>query len=111
MVKCEQCGKAFDRDDAADEFDIEYGSTQYLSYDCVRPCLCGTCAIQAIEDGEDGVYFETCEKCGCEFDLAMEEVRFKKHFSWFNGTSLTDHWNKGIKCADCVIEEIEKNKV
>ena len=110
MENCERCGKAFDRDDAVDEFDEKYNSELYLSYDCIRPCLCGTCAIQAMEDKEDGVYFDICEKCGCEFDLALEDAKFRERFPWFNGTELIDYWDKEIKCADCVIEEIEANK-
>ena len=111
MEKCERCGKMFDKENAFDVFEEEFGSSLYLSYDQLRPCLCENCAIQAIEDREDGVYFETCEKCGCEFDFALEDAKYREYFPWFNGTELTDHWNKGIKCADCIIEEIERGKL
>ena len=107
MEECERCGKMFDKEVDSDSFDIEFG---YLLYEHFRPCLCEKCAIQAIEDGEDGVYFETCQKCGCEFDLALEEARFREHFPWFNGTELTDRWDNGIMCADCAIEEIEEDR-
>lgn len=107
MAQCEFCGKDFDPDEAAEFFMEE---TWRLSYDNVRKCLCGSCAVKAVNDDKiDGVYFETCENCGREFDLIEEESRFANHFPWFNGTSLCDHWGDQILCADCAIEVVDSD--
>ncbi len=105
MAKCEFCGSYFDPDEAESEFTSE---TYLLDYSNVRKCLCAQCAIQAInEDKIEGVYFETCEECGQTFDLIVEESRFANHFPRYNGTTLRDHWDDKILCADCAISEVE----
>mgnify|MGYP002626828949 CR=1 FL=1 len=106
MAKCEWCGKSFDTDEAEDYFESE---TWLLSYGNVKKCLCGECAVQAIEDQVDGVYFETCEKCGKTLDLIEDEGTFDNHFPWYNGTRLRDHWDSQILCAECAIDEIESD--
>lgn len=101
MPKCEWCGKSFDLEDAELEFDSETG---ILSYSNIKKCLCGACAIEAIEMDVDGVYFETCEKCGKTFDLIIDKSNYSNHLSWDNGTNIYDQWNDEILCADCAIE-------
>ena len=103
MAKCKWCGESFDRNDDKEYFEDE----TLLSYDNLKKCLCGNCAVQAIEDQGDGVYFETCEKCGKTFDLIEDEVTFSNHFPWYNGTNLRNHWNVQILCAECAIDEAE----
>ena len=105
MAKCEWCGKRFNRVEANDEFAGEY---DYLSYSSFRPTLCFDCAVQAIEEGADGVYFDTCEKCGSTFDYASEKSRFENGFTWYSATSLKDCWDKAdlILCADCAMEYV-----
>ena len=104
MKKCELCHKPFDPEEAEYYFESE---TFQLSYNNIEKCLCGECAVQALEDKVDGVYFETCEKCGKKFDLIDEESIFDNHFPWYNGTELRDHWDEHILCAECAINEIE----
>ncbi len=104
MAKCEWCGEAFDRDEAEDFFETK---TRLLSYANVKKCLCGNCAVQAIEDQADGVYFETCERCGKTFDLIKDESEFSSHFPWYNGTELRDHWDNQILCAECAIDAVD----
>ena len=104
MAKCENCNERFDRDEAASYFEME----TELSYDNLRKTLCGECAVQAIEDQEDGVYFETCEECGCTFDLIEAQSDFDTHFDWSNGTRLRDYWDPKILCCDCAIEKAEE---
>lgn len=104
MKKCEYCGKEYDPEYEEDTFACE---CSYLDYRNFRRNLCAECALQAIEDDDDGVYIERCEKCGCEFDLVLEKSKFSSHFPWYNGTVLTDHWSNHIQCADCAICEIE----
>ena len=105
MAICEWCGKKFDPSEAEDEFEIECGT---LSYAHLRKRLCGSCAIQAINDQTDGVYFETCEACGKTFDLAEARGKFDSHFGWCNGTNLMDYWDDKILCYECAIDSIEE---
>ena len=103
MSKCEWCGEFFDPEDAEEYFTTE---TWLLSYSNVKKCLCGKCSVEAIENQVDGVYFETCERCGKTFDLIEDESAFNNHFSWFNGTSLRDHWDNQILCVECALDTI-----
>lgn len=105
METCDRCGKLFDEDEAESEFVIEYYD---LSYQNLRGCFCGDCAKEIIEDKEDGIYFETCEQCGCEFDLFQEESKFDSMHSPYNGTTLRDFWRDLIRCADCAMEKEEE---
>lgn len=107
MAICEWCGKEFDLQDAEDEFE---SGTFKLAYSNVRKCLCGSCSVEAIEDEVDGVYFETCEECGKEFDLAEESGEFDSNFSWENGTSLRDYWDEKILCCDCALKVAEQDE-
>jgi len=104
MPKCEWCGKSFVLSEAEDDFGMEMG---ILNYNNIQKCLCGACAIEAIEQEIDGVYFETCEKCGKTFDLILDKSEYSNHFSWDNGTSLYDQWDDQILCAECAIEAYE----
>lgn len=104
MAICENCKKYYEPDHAAYIFERELSD---LSYSNLEKDLCGDCAIEAIEDQEDGVYFETCEKCGHKFDLIPEQLLFDSHFDEANGTSLRDYWDEGPLCADCAIEVAE----
>lgn len=105
METCDRCGKIFDEDEAETEFVSEYFD---LSYQNFRGTFCADCAIQILEDKEDGYYFETCEQCGCTFDLILEESKFDDRHSWFNGTSMRDFWKDLIRCADCAMEKEEE---
>ena len=102
MPKCDRCGCTFDRDIARMDFDNEFMD---LDYDNILGCLCGSCAIDAINSKDDGVYYETCENCGKRFDLIEEEAQFDSRHSWFNGTTLRGHWVSRILCCRCVMEE------
>ena len=104
MAVCEWCGKEFDVDFDGDTFEMETN----LCYQNLRKCLCGDCAIQAIDDEVDGIYYETCERCGKTFDLIEDMGRFDSNFPWYNGTRLRDHWRSEILCADCAIDDVEK---
>ena len=104
MPKCEWCGKSFVLSEAEDDFEMEM---EILSYSNIQKHLCGACAIEAIEQNVDGVYFETCENCGKSFDLILDKSAYSNHFSWDNGTSLYDQWDDQILCAECAIEAYE----
>ena len=95
MAVCNHCGEEFDYYDAESYFD---SSTWLLSYSNLNTTLCGPCAVKAVtEDLEDGIYYETCERCGCSFDFVIDNNRM-------NG-SLRDYWNDEILCADCAISD------
>lgn len=104
MAVCEWCSATFDRDDAETTFSIETS----LNYDNLRTCLCGDCAVEAIEDEVDGVYFETCERCGKVFDLFEDSLTFSQNFSDCSGTVLRDHWDHEILCCNCAIDDVNK---
>ena len=97
MKICEWCGKEFDASEAENEFDIEVGM---LSYQNIRKCLCGSCAVEAINDQVDGVYFEHCENCGKRFDYIMDSCEFERT----TGMDLTDFWGTQILCCDCALD-------
>lgn len=105
MEKCENCGVKFDPTDAADEFEMN----TLLEYNNLKVCLCADCAIEAIENSEEGIYFETCEQCGKEFDLFEDEGEFSTHFSWANGLILRDYWDDQILCAECALDLVESD--
>ena len=102
MPICEWCGNDFDLVEAENEFE---SGTYLLSYDNLDKCLCGSCAIEAIEEMADGVYFETCQRCSTRFDLIEEESRFSSMLALSAGTSLRDYWKGDVLCADCAIQE------
>lgn len=104
MAVCEWCGKEIDKDFDRATFEMETN----LNYDYLHKCLCGECAVQAIEDEVDGVYYEVCERCGKTFDLIEAIGQFDEYFSYNGGTSLRDHWDSEILCADCAIADVEK---
>lgn len=103
MAKCKRCGEFFDVDDAKIEFEGE----TLLTYDNLVLRLCAGCAIDAINDREDEIYFETCDNCGTRFDLFEEESRFENNPNDYG--ELRDYWSDGDRplCAECAIEEAE----
>lgn len=110
MPVCEWCGKEFDEYEAIEEFE---DSTWLLSYEHIKKCLCGKCAIKAIEEQIEGVYIETCEKCGKEFDFIEDSGKFMSYFSSFSGTELRDYWseNRLTLCCDCALDLIDTKDV
>jgi len=102
MAICEKCGKEFDESEAADEFDEEtmYSSVA-VSYYAFDRCLCGECAVQEYENGN---YYETCECCGKRFNPEDEESDFQNQVSY--KVSDADMFEFGILCADCAAEKL-----
>lgn len=104
--RCEWCKKSFDVEKAEQIFDEHFDGS--LNYENLHKCLCGVCASELIDDEEIGIYFETCDKCGIEFDLMEHEADFQKYSG---GLRLRDYWGQGlILCSDCAIEDFEKNE-
>lgn len=101
MPKCERCGKKYNYDEEVEEFDY-YRS---FSYDNFNIKVCAECAKEIIDAEEDGVYFETCECCGKEFDVFEEEYEFS---SRTNGDSLLDM--EEILCCECAMDKLEEDR-
>lgn len=97
---CERCGKRFDETDAREEFEGETGKC----FDYLTKTLCDECAIQAIEDKEDGVYLELCENCGTRFDPFIDEMEFRSQ-TGDDGVEI-DMFGKYL-CLSCSLEEYE----
>ncbi len=100
MKKCEWCGKEFEISDAEDDFDREIG---FFNYRNIKKCLCGSCAIDVFNEQVDGVYFETCELCGKEFDYILDSHEFENA----TDTYLTDLWDSQILCCDCALSKLK----
>ena len=104
MATCEQCGKRFNVNKAREIFEDECG--RLWSYDNFTECLCGDCAVEAIQEEVEGVYFETCVKCGKRFDYGEECAEF---YNYDNGDiGLAACWDEGPLCASCAIDNIEE---
>lgn len=101
MAVCEWCGKEFEPEFDSDTFEIEEG---ILSYRNIRKCLCAECAIRAIDEQVEDVYFETCERCHRVFDYIADSGRFA---SLVDGVHLIGMWDRDILCCDCAAEEAE----
>ena len=97
---CEHCGKEFDEDDAQEIFE----GTTLKRYDYLIKTLCGECAVQAIDDKEDGVYLELCENCGARFDPFIDEMEFQRQ-TGDDGVEI-DMFGKYL-CLNCSLEEYE----
>ena len=108
MAKCVWCSKKFDPETAEEEFAFEY-EADFFSYDNIKPCLCGQCAIQAVEDKEAEVYYSTCSKCGKTFDVFEDERAFSNYFPGGCLDDSRDTWDKLSYCADCAIEKAESD--
>ena len=96
MVKCEKCGKDFDKWEASVAFESINFASLPVRYDRFGRSLCCACAI---EEYQTGNYFETCECCEKQFYPETELLAFEKdllikklHFSMYDF---------GILCADC----------
>ena len=105
MKTCERCGAKFDPEEAKEQFEME---AFLLEYDDIEPCLCGECAIEALQIEDNGVFYFTCERCGTRFDLFEETSKLSSMFHNTEDVNLTNYWSSGIICADCAGEEITK---
>lgn len=100
---CNRCAKKFKKEDAEDIFTSEYPSKAYGNF---KQILCGKCAIKAIEDEEEGVYFEICEKCQKEYDPVSAESEFEEMFASldYGRYEYVLNYTNLFLCADCAME-------
>ena len=86
---CNRCGR---------EFDPEDWNIGFYQRENFNECLCEDCAEKAVDDAEDGLYFEECEECGKRFDYIEADVDFQL----MKGVSLS-HVDR-ILCLDCAMD-------
>lgn len=102
MPKCVRCEEKFDEYDARVEFELDWETSGYhVSYDNVKECLCGKCALEGFVN-QDGSYMEQCECCGKEFDPIGEREEFEYELDEVNAD---DMYEFGILCAQCAAKK------
>lgn len=95
---CEICGKGFDEERAREDFEME----TLKNYDYLTKCICAECAIEAISDMVDGIYYEVCENCGCKFDPFVDERELQQQ-TGDDGATI-DMFDKYL-CLNCSLDE------
>lgn len=100
---CDCCGKEFDVQDARDVFQME----TLKNYDFLTKTLCAECAIEAIEDMDDGIYYEVCENCGSRFDSFADEIELRRQ-TGDSGAEI-DMFGKYL-CFNCALDEYRSRK-
>lgn len=94
---CDYCGKEFDEQDARDDFVM----ATLKNYDYLTKVLCAECAIEAINDMDDGIYFEVCDKCGSQFNPFADELELQRQ----TGDDGAEIDMFGNLCLDCALDE------
>ena len=107
MKKCERCGKLYDEETDKLVFNDEWPP---FKYDNIRPTLCLECIEEAYDDDEEGVYFDTCELCGQEFDYGRDnyDILVNRRVR-----ELFPVWKEvgKVVCGDCVGKMIDEKKL
>ena len=98
---CEKCGKEFDEWTAETDFEEGVNISLSVSYHQLGRCLCGPCAIEEFNNGN---YFETCECCGKQFYPCTEQLDFDYQVS--KRITDADMYEYGVHCADCAAKKI-----
>lgn len=107
MPKCDRCGRRFDRVESDYQFVNEYPG---LSFDNLNGELCFDCACRAMEAEESGIFFETCEECGKQFDFIEDRASLANDNPAYLDAELQFVWNKMHKtlCADCATSHLSE---
>lgn len=96
MAICEKCGKDFDKWVTSVAFESLNFASLPMRYDRFDRSLCCACAI---EEYQNGNYFETCECCEKKFHPENENFVFQSNLMIrklnFN------MYDFGVLCADC----------
>lgn len=105
--RCAYCGGRYEPEWEQEDFegDIDYG--YHYSYSNFKIDLCCTCAKEAINDKVDGIYFEECYGCGCEFDPFTEGPVFEKYREGqgYFEDDLSSYWEGNPLCMVCVCKK------
>lgn len=88
-VKCESCGKSFNRDNVVEQFDERYGDGTY-EYCYQWNNFCFDCAVEIYEENNgDGTYSDGSNCSNCQGSLS--------------GGSLTMPWEDGDNSSAYII--------
>ena len=101
MSICDKCGKEFDKKETEYEFESGHYSDFPLSFDRLERCLCLNCAI---EEYENGNYYEICECCGKLFNPDSDQFDFENQVS--DRVIDAEMYEYGIHCADCAAKKL-----
>ena len=104
MPVCSRCGKHFNREEAEERFGCDHPN---LDYDHFQGTFCGDCAVEIVDNEEDGYYFEECDRCGKRFDLFADESDFMMR-NWGYSGGLREAWSefRYLLCADCASDDV-----
>ena len=72
------------------------------NYDYLTKSLCAEWAISAIDDEDNGIYLELCEKCGTRFDPFVDEQELCNR-TGDDGATI-DMFDKYL-CLNCSLDE------
>ena len=95
---CDCCGKEFDEKRCIRCF----SDGDLINYDFLTKCLCAECAIEAIDDEDDGIYYEVCDNCGSRFDPFAAELELQRRTGDY-GVEI-DMYGKYL-CHNCALDE------
>jgi len=99
---CEFCGRSYKASEAEETFALE---VSLILYSNMKKNLCGDCSLEAYKDQVDGIFYETCEECGKEFDFIEDRGRYDSSFPAYHGLSLDDEWEERILCCNCALDK------
>lgn len=97
MAICTRCGEEYKKD----EVSLLHADVSRVPVD-----ICEQCLEDAYYSGEEGLFYDTCEECGKDFDVMDEKTRYMEFIRGDEGVTFED-FDK-ILCADCAIEELAK---
>lgn len=100
MKVCSRCGNKFDPEIAKDIFESEH----CLPYDNFDVHLCGKCAVEVIDDQEEGYYFEICERCGTKFDPIVASADFDSYREGPILDTIEEYSDGMILCCSCALD-------
>ena len=109
MSICDECGKAFDEDDASLRFfeeciyDYEMEVVGKYCFDCLK---------EKVENEEPGVISCTCDWCSKAFDPFQENLYFQADISRYHihDADIEDEWDPNQRlCAECTMKKLEES--
>lgn len=97
MAICSRCGCEYDEDD----INMIHADVSRIPVD-----MCQDCLDDAYDDGEYGLFYDTCERCGKSFDVMEEKDDYDSSISGGANGIEFDSFDQ-ILCADCALVERE----
>ena len=94
MSICSRCGCEYEKEDVV----LLHADVNRVPID-----MCEECLEKAYEMQEDGLFYDTCEECGKDFDVMEEKAKYLSQIPWCDGLGF-EYFDK-ILCADCALNE------